>query len=417
MASYAFAPQSLIAPLGALDVVWNTLLAPFTLGESLTPGLVSGCALIACGALATSLVGEHKDKKYTIDDMKDLFIRWEVLIYLSILALWVALHLSIPVQRSSAPVGEPWAPGDMIRGLSLGIVAGSIAGNMFCVKAFVELVQLSIADKDSSVWAHWMPYTMFAGAIFFALSNLYFLTKAMKEYEALFMGSIFEGSLIFMASLSGGIVFKEFYTFTIWEALIYGCALAGIILGILIVASGTRRSVDENATQVAVSDIRGRPVVGDHVLTASGQHGTLIADDRSWVPFLVQLLDGSREWLSLERVHKEPMQNEHEFTVSPEEDASLKAADGVWDAVNSVRSPCSSKSTKSINGIQVEVEHQLPLSHGCDGATKGCNGISDGLPVSSVCNGASNGCNGCNGQHALTLPRTLFGQPLDLEKE
>jgi hypothetical protein len=218
------------------------------------------------------LVGDHEDKKYTIDDMKDLFIRWQVLVYLSCLAVWVTFHLAIPVRRSSAPAGEPWAPGDMIRGLCLGIVAGSVAGNMFCVKAFVELVQGSIADKDGSVWTHWMPYTMFGGALFFAFSNLYFLTKGMREYEALFMGSIFEGSLIFMACLSGGIVFREFEVFSVMEGTIYGCSLFGIIAGILIVAKGSKGEVveeEDEATKMADSEAQaqsedGNPKAGEN---------------------------------------------------------------------------------------------------------------------------------------------------------
>ena len=51
MAAYAFAPQSLIAPFGGLDVVWNTLSAPYTLGETLTRPRILGCSLIAGGGL------------------------------------------------------------------------------------------------------------------------------------------------------------------------------------------------------------------------------------------------------------------------------------------------------------------------------------------------------------------------------
>ena len=36
MAAYTFAPQSTLAPFGGLDTVWNAMLAPFTLGETMT---------------------------------------------------------------------------------------------------------------------------------------------------------------------------------------------------------------------------------------------------------------------------------------------------------------------------------------------------------------------------------------------
>lgn len=239
MGSYAFAPQSLIAPLGALDVVWNTLLAPFTLGESLNRLLVLGCVLIAAGAVATSLVGTHEDSTYTLKQMEDIFIRWQVLAYLLTLLVFISFNVCVPMRLSAAPKGEPWQPGNKIRGLAMGLTAGSIAGNMFCVKGFVEIVQASIKNKDGDMWLNWLPYAMFVGAIFFALSNLYFLSKGMKEYEALFMGSIFEGALIFFACLSGGIVFKEFEVLKAYEFAIYCAALLGIVGGIAAVAKGS----------------------------------------------------------------------------------------------------------------------------------------------------------------------------------
>jgi hypothetical protein len=36
--------------------------------------------------------------------------------------------------------------GERLRGLSIGMLAGSLAGNVFCLKGFVELLQVSIAD-------------------------------------------------------------------------------------------------------------------------------------------------------------------------------------------------------------------------------------------------------------------------------
>lgn len=245
MASYAFAPQSLIAPLGALDVVWNTLTAPFFLGEQLNPPLCFGCALIGAGAVATSLVGSHEDKEMTIEVVEDLFLKWSTLIYLLLLGVWLAFNIVALIPRSSKPKGAPWATGDPIRGLSLGMTAGSIAGNMFCVKAFVELVQSSIENKSAENWEHWLPYVIFAGALFFALSNLYFLTKAMREYEALFMGAVFEGSLITAAAVSGVVIFAELEGLKWWKICLYWLALLGIVAGIYIVSLGAQRAHNE----------------------------------------------------------------------------------------------------------------------------------------------------------------------------
>jgi len=245
MGSYAFAPQVVIAPLGGLDVVWNTLIAPCTLGEKLTPTLLVGVVLIAAGATGTSFFGHHDDQEYTLQVIEDTFVRPGVGIYLGFLALWAAFNILVLQPRSAASEGEPWAPGDKIRGLSLGMTAGSISGNMFCVKAFVELVETSIRRKDAGIWAHWIPYVLLLGAVFFALSNVFFLQKAMREYEALFMGAVFEGTLIISACISGFVVFADGENLKWWQLLLYWLMLIGMVVGILLVAVGVDRSLPE----------------------------------------------------------------------------------------------------------------------------------------------------------------------------
>jgi len=257
MGSYAFAPQSVIAPLGALDVVWNTLTAPFTLGETLTTQLFCGCCIIAVGAIMTSVVGSHDTGDFTIETIQEIIFRPAVAIYLMALGAWLIFNILVLLPRSAAPPGEPWAPGDRIRGLSLGMTAGSIAGNMFCVKAFVEVAQGSIRDGAGEYWEHWLPYGLFAGALFFALTNLYFLTKAMREYEALFMGAVFEGSLVVSACVSGTIVFAEMESLEAWQICIYWLAILAIVVGIFTVARGSAPEESKEEESAEKSDAKG----------------------------------------------------------------------------------------------------------------------------------------------------------------
>jgi len=245
MGSYAFAPQSLIAPLGGLDVVWNTLSAPCTLGEHLTPSLILGCVLIAGGATGTSCFGSKEDQAFDMEMLRKTLFRWAVLVYLLAFTAWVAFNVIVLQPRSAAPKGQPFKTGDKWRGLSLGMTAGSLSGNMFCVKAFVEIVQASISEGRADYWFDWMPYVLVVGLGFFAMSNLYFLGKAMREYEALFMGAVFEGTLIIAACLSGVIVFSEMDALQVWQVAVYWLAVLAIVGGIFTVAHGCMQSEEQ----------------------------------------------------------------------------------------------------------------------------------------------------------------------------
>jgi hypothetical protein len=281
MGSYAFAPQSLIAPLGALDVVWNTLIAPFTLGEALTLRLSLGCCMIVAGSLTSSLVGSHDPGDWDMEAIQQILLRRTVGYYLAALSCWLAFNILVLMPRSAGPPGKPWVSGNRVRGLSLGMTAGSIAGNMFCVKAFVEVCQASIRDDRAAYWAHWFPYGLFAAALVFALSNLYFLTKAMREYEAVFMGAVFEGSLIISACISGVVVFSELERLAFWQIAMYWAALLAIVIGIWMVSSGSRTPTwEEKAVDLDLAcDNKGASCTEDVVTNSRLRHAEPVADE------------------------------------------------------------------------------------------------------------------------------------------
>jgi len=121
--------------------------------------------------------------------------------------------------------------GDILRGLSLGVTAGSIAGNMFCAKAGVELIERSMWKGDAEVWTHWLTYATWIGAIFFALTNLIFMTRGLLEFESLFMVTIYEGTTIVCNSMSAGVVLLELDGLESWR-------VASYILCVLVICGG-----------------------------------------------------------------------------------------------------------------------------------------------------------------------------------
>merc|ERR1719387_1612159 len=185
--------------------------------------------MIALGTCLSVVFGVHAEVTYTRDLLEELFVSIRVLAYLCGLLAFVALNILFFRQRS---------PGDMRRGLSLGITAGTIAGNMFCVKAVAELIKASIRDKSGEVWAHWLPWVILLGAIIFALSNLQFMERGMREYEALFMATLFEGSLIVSGCVSGIVVLREFDNLPVFQICSYFACISLIVAGITTLYKG-----------------------------------------------------------------------------------------------------------------------------------------------------------------------------------
>lgn len=224
--AYAFAPQSLVAPFNGLDAVWNTLFAPCILKEQLTKRYVIGAAIVVAGTAGAGSFGSHRDQVYTLEYAEEKLISLRVLLYCIFLLLWFALNRFYLMKW---PIGSP------IRGLSLGWTAGALSGNAWCMKAILELAKSSIFNKDGSIWLHWLPYVLAIGALFFAISNLVYMTKGLQEFEALFMITIYEGSVIVAGSVSGAVVLNDLNDLEPWRVGMYSFSIALIVTGMYVI--------------------------------------------------------------------------------------------------------------------------------------------------------------------------------------
>ena len=104
-----FAPQTVLAPFNGLTLVWNTLLAPVVLGESLSRSRVGSCVVITAGmvlnGVASAAREEHEAaapaspepeepaEAYTIAQLEAVLYRDVVLLYMLCLAAWIAANL------------------------------------------------------------------------------------------------------------------------------------------------------------------------------------------------------------------------------------------------------------------------------------------------------------------------------------
>jgi len=228
MAAYSFAAQSLIAPFGGLDVVWNALAAPYMLQEKLTARRLGGCILIIIGTVGAGAFGSHEDRVYTVEYLEDTLVQPRILIYFACFFVWFLVNVCILQKR---PRGSP------IRGVSLGCTAGSLAGNLFCLKAAVEIIQYSINENTAEPWKHWLPYVMLLGAAFFAISNVKYMTQGLQECEALFMVTVYEGAMIVSGCVSGAVVLKDLQTLAAWRIILYSLSVMTIVLGMVTVFS------------------------------------------------------------------------------------------------------------------------------------------------------------------------------------
>jgi len=95
-------PVVILAPLGAISLLWNAFFARLLLGDVFSHYMVIGTLLIATGAVLIALFGIVPEPTHSLDDLLRLFGRHIFIVYFSLLGFAVICVLVV--------VGLPFVP-------------------------------------------------------------------------------------------------------------------------------------------------------------------------------------------------------------------------------------------------------------------------------------------------------------------
>jgi magnesium transporter len=100
-------PVVILAPLGAVSLLWNAFFARLLLGDVFSPWMVVGTFLIAGGAVLIAVFGIVPEPTHSLDDLLTLFRRPAFVAYFSLLGAFVVIALAIvsPHIHYSFPYG------------------------------------------------------------------------------------------------------------------------------------------------------------------------------------------------------------------------------------------------------------------------------------------------------------------------
>lgn len=246
--AYAFAPQVIVAPFACLDVIFNALTAPYTLRwqqEHLTRAHVGGTGLVALGAALTSVFANADNIVYSVEELEQqLFFRPTSVVYLAT-ELCAILTVNVLLRkRLLSPA---------VRGISLGVIAGVLMGNVFFLKGLIGLIQTTVATGRFDAWLRPTPYMLAAAAAAGAVCGHLFMRKGLGEYKGIFMVTIFEGAHITAACLSGCVVMEEMAGAPWWRYMLYWMSVLLIVSGMLAINMAASDAQIEGKFHIAQS--------------------------------------------------------------------------------------------------------------------------------------------------------------------
>lgn len=227
--AYAFAPQVIVAPFACLDVIFNALTAPYTLrwqNEVLTKAHMIGCSLVSIGAVLTTIFADAENEVFTVYELERQLIRPASICYLGTEFLMIALVSWLMRKGYLSP---------KVRGISLGVIAGVLMGNVFFMKGLIGFLRRGISGGGWEAFLRPTPYVCVVCAAGGAIIGHMFMRKGLGEYKGVFMVTIFEGAHISAACLSGSIVMSEMAGSVWWRYISYWASVCCIIFGMLII--------------------------------------------------------------------------------------------------------------------------------------------------------------------------------------
>lgn len=88
-------PVVILAPLGAVSLLWNAFFARLILGDVFSRYMLLGTLLVVAGAVLIGIYGIVPEPTHSLDDLLRLFGRTSFVVYFSLLTLAMTLILII----------------------------------------------------------------------------------------------------------------------------------------------------------------------------------------------------------------------------------------------------------------------------------------------------------------------------------
>mmetsp|Transcript_9011 Transcript_9011/g.16633 ORF Transcript_9011/g.16633 Transcript_9011/m.16633 type:complete len:350 (-) Transcript_9011:1928-2977(-) len=222
MVSFGFAPQSLLAPLGAVTLIANLCLAPVLHQEKLAQVDIAATVLVCVGIAITLLSSSGDTPELTYFELQRLAKRPVFMVFLT------GYITAIAGLISHIYVGERQGQGkSKLIGVGYPMLSGMLGGlTVLNAKIMTELLRLV------SIRTHFaVIIPVIAMVLGCAISQTAVLNRGLGKHSSLFIIPLFSASMLIANLSAGGVFFNEFASYSKPQ-------LGGFLVGVAIVVTG-----------------------------------------------------------------------------------------------------------------------------------------------------------------------------------
>ncbi|KAI8338953.1 hypothetical protein BC941DRAFT_460551 [Chlamydoabsidia padenii] len=250
--SIGYLPIVILAPIGAMGLVFNAMAARIVLGDPFSKRSVIGTLLIVIGALLVGLFGVIPEPDHDIDDLIRLYKRPAFIVYFSILETFIVTTIFLShygelvfnrweksnFQNRGKWFGQWISPADfkMCIGISYGVLAGNISSqSMLFAKSGIELIILTVVfDMNQLQYA--LTWILLIMMVITAILQLYYLNKGLRLCDTVILIPLSSCAFNVSCLFNGLVYYNQWSRLYWWQLLVVMVGVAITISGVLLLS-------------------------------------------------------------------------------------------------------------------------------------------------------------------------------------
>ena len=270
--SLGYAPQSTLAPLGALTLVVNLLLAPVLHNEKITKSDSFLTLVIIIGVVTCIMGGNADEQEYTVKDLHTLSQNSMFHKMIGILtSLFVILGLHVIMNGNKNKKASRNDKTKEYNSLSIGFVYPVVAGIFGGLTVLSVKILTIVGTSSEGIVHHWkLIVVLVAINLTFAIAQIIINGIGLSKHSALVMVPIYSSAFVLSNAMGGGIFFKEFNKLNERGVNMYMCGVSFVIFGVLSMAYIKHKEIEEQAANTKkekdVIDLTSKDEVEDEEL-------------------------------------------------------------------------------------------------------------------------------------------------------
>ncbi|KAJ8515997.1 hypothetical protein ONZ45_g6675 [Pleurotus djamor] len=244
--SYAFAPASLVAPLGTFALIANCIFAPLMLGERFRKRDLLGMFIAIVGAVTVVLSSNSSDVRLDPDALLAAICQIPFVVY----CLVYIVAAIVLTGLSHGPIGRRWVFVDV------GLCAIFGGFTVLSTKAISTLLTLKGLDMFTS----WITYPVLLVLAGTGVGQIRHLNRALMQFDSKIVIPIQFVLFNLSAIIGSAILYGDFRTAKFHQIVtfLYGCAAT--FVGVFVIAWAPNASVEDDEDEEGIEGAESTPL-------------------------------------------------------------------------------------------------------------------------------------------------------------